>query len=102
MATLKRPEPGLIFASVLYRPDELSKQDLQELWSERYSLDGEFFPKFNPSIEYYSKEMGKGLERVILWDNKAFPREELVEGKVWADRVEQGHLKAGPAWSILT
>ena len=95
MGKLITPTEGLVFASVLYQPGELSHEDLLKIWKQRYKLDGEFAPEFNPSKEYYSKEMGVGLERVLFWDKRPFPREELVLGKLWADSIEQEKLING-------
>lgn len=94
MGKLRAPSDGLIFASVLVRP-EISKEKLKELWTARYSYDGEFRPQFNPSKDYYSKEMGPDLTRIIVWDNTSFQREELVAGKLWADGIEQENLING-------
>lgn len=95
MAIVRKAEPGIVFASCLFNPQKFSFERLKSLWTERYSLDGIFWPEFNPSLDYYSKEMGPGLQRAILWDQKPREREELVKGKLWSWDTEQLYASEG-------
>ena len=89
MAKLRQADSGIIFASCIYNEAAFSLERLKELWNSRYCLAGFEEPSFNPSLSYYSKEMGENIKRVLLWADGAYPREELVEGKLWADSFEQ-------------
>ncbi|MEX0797878.1 MAG: DUF4416 family protein [Bacteriovoracaceae bacterium] len=89
MARLRKADQGLIFTSCLFNQDELALETVQNLWGRRYKLSGKEFPKFNPSLDYYSKEMGENLKRVFFWSNEFFEREELIEGKLWSHELEQ-------------
>lgn len=89
MARLRQADSGIIFASCIYNVDAFSLDRLKELWNSRYCLGGFEEPSFNPSLSYYSKEMGENIKRVLLWADGAYPRGELVEGKLWADSFEQ-------------
>ncbi|MCO4755130.1 MAG: DUF4416 family protein [Bacteriovoracaceae bacterium] len=95
MAQLKVADKGLIFASCIFNPEQFSLERLLSVWAQRYSLSGTFNPEFNPSLQYYSKEMGSDLQRVILWSDELYIREELIEGKLWADGVESQSLLEG-------
>lgn len=98
MSKLRIPEPGFLVASFLYRHDLLSADQLMDLWAKRYPKSGHHFthPHF-PMKSYYSKEMGPEdkLSRFFFVCDKLFPREELVEAKIWATHLEQ-ELCYGP------
>ena len=89
MAKLQEAEKGLFFFSVIYNQDSFNFGEVEEVLSRRYDLSGHLHPQLNPSLDYYSKEMGKSLERVLFWSNQKFSRSELIEGKLWADQIEQ-------------
>lgn len=71
--------PGLLLFSILYRP-ELEEQltRFEQLFGELIS----FNPTFNPLIDYYTREMGGPLSRILLVTNKTYPREFLLSTKL--------------------
>lgn len=95
MARFRKADQGLIFASCIFNHKEFSLDRLETLWRGRYQLSGVNHPKFNPSLQYYSKEMGPHLQRVIIWSDLPYEREEMVAGKLWADCIERESSIAG-------
>lgn len=89
MAKLRKPDQGLIFASCIFNSNHYTIEELVATWTSRYGSPKVDYPSFNPSLEYYSKEMGEGLKRVILICDEPKEREELILGKLWADSVER-------------
>lgn len=89
MGKLRKAEPGLIFASVILNADSFDFESFNKVWTDRYELENTFEPEFNPSLEYYSKEMGDNLKRYIICTSKPREREEMIDGKLWADSIEQ-------------
>ena len=88
MSKLLKPTLVKFFFSVLFDEDsfEISRIiDLLELQKENIAI---FYPEFNPLQDYYSKEMGPNLKRVIIVDPKLSDREELVPKKLWATETE--------------
>ncbi|MBC77834.1 MAG: hypothetical protein CME64_17645 [Halobacteriovoraceae bacterium] len=92
MAKLKAADKGLIFSSCIFNHEKIDATAVESIWKERYRLSGSLIPQTTPSFAYYSKEMGSGLSRLILWSHEHYCREELVAGKLWADGVEGQHL----------
>jgi len=85
MLKVGNPSPGLIFFSILYQPE------LENILNRFHDLFGElicFYPKVNPLIEYYSKEMGNQLNRVFFVTTKSFNREFLLTTKLLAQKWE--------------
>ncbi len=75
-------QPALLFASFLYRSDLHSESELKSLWEKSYGPSEFIFPKINPLITYYAKEMGEGLGRFLAITSKTFPRSELLNSKI--------------------
>tara|TARA_B100001971_G_C18268008_1_gene596072 strand:- start:4163 stop:4669 length:507 start_codon:yes stop_codon:yes gene_type:complete len=88
MLELNAATPGIIFASIIFNSKH-SLEDIQSIWSEKLDLAEMYWPEFNPSIEYYSKEMGNDLKRVIFFSSNKVPREEMINLKLWATEKER-------------
>jgi hypothetical protein len=97
MSSLSSPTPSFYFASIIYNKTKISLVQIKEIWETKWGVSEEFFPEFNPSLEYYAKEMGPitELERLFLVYTKPCMRELLVESKVWATQVEVDFMLAG-------
>jgi hypothetical protein len=91
MSDLVAPSSCFLFNSVIVHQDHFSKVDLQKIFSEKFGGVDFFYPSFNPSLDYYSKEMGPKdkLLRIILFNHQSFERDDLVKKKVWADTLEK-------------
>lgn len=89
MSDLLQAPKGLIFASVLWNESDFDISEFEVSWIERFGLTEKFTPQFNPSFDYYEKEMGEGLKRIIYFSDTQFEREKIVEAKKWAVEFEK-------------
>lgn len=87
MLKLTPATEGCLFASVIFS-QEYSLDEIMKLWSERFDLFETIEPEFNPSLKYYSKEMGDDLKRVILFSSNKVHREQMITEKLWATEIE--------------
>lgn len=92
MSELIKAPKGLIFSSVLWNESLFDINEFIIFWSERYGLVEKYSPSFNPSFDYYQKEMGQDLKRMIFFSDRPFEREEIIEAKKWADSFERKYL----------
>lgn len=76
---------GFLFLSLLYQNEE----DLKKIPNIKDVTPIVFYPEFTPSIDYYTKEMGEGLKRVIWAYPKLISQDELVGIKKEAYRIER-------------
>lgn len=89
MSSLIEAPKGLIFASVLWSKSQFDISEFENVWNEKFGITEKFYPNFNPSFDYYQKEMGPDLERVIYFSDVKFSRQNLVMAKKWADEFEK-------------
>lgn len=90
MLNLYPPKPSLYFLSIIYRYDIIELKNLRTELEKNFCLANQSFsPRFNPSIDYYSKEMGTELQRVIILESHLRSRSELVPLKHIAQNFEQ-------------
>jgi hypothetical protein len=76
---------GLLFFSVLYRPEvELHLKRFDDLFGEFIS----YRPSVNPLRQYYAREMGEPLERIFFVSTKTYAREFLLSTKLLAQNWE--------------
>ena len=92
MSILGTPTDVKYFFSILYNENDFTLDQVKELAQDKIGEVTLFHPKFNPLQEYYSKEMGMNLKRVILQSSISTKREELIALKLWATKFEQAHL----------
>lgn len=92
MSSLKIPSNALFFVSVVY-DQAYPINDFIKAWEERYGVGELFYPDFNPSFGYYSKEMGDSLKRLIYFSSTLHPRDQIVEAKLWSTQWEMVHSK---------
>lgn len=86
MLQIEAASPGLLFFSILFRPElEPNLIRFQDLFGELIT----FQPTLNPLIEYYSHEMGEPLKRSFFVTSKSFSREFLLSTKLLAQKWEQ-------------
>lgn len=88
MGRLIEATHGVLFASVIFNRSRLDAKDLVEFWNSRYEVCELFYPKFNPSLDYYSKEMGSDLSRLLIVAKNKCDREALLAEKKWAYEME--------------
>lgn len=91
MSQLQEPVPGFLFSSIIFHEDHFNESDLIELWIKRYGEGSILKTDFNPSLQYYAKEMGDidKLNRFIYCSLKPHPRSEFVQAKIWATDFEK-------------
>lgn len=94
MSKLAEATKGILFCSVIWNQDFFSFDDFSKIWEDHYGEYSTFSPEYNPSFQYYSKEMGDNLVRKILFTKTSFEREELVRAKLWATALEQKLVQA--------
>lgn len=88
MSQLTPAPKGLLFCSLIYA-DEIQKDKFLEEWIRRFGAGECFYPTFNPSFDYYSKEMGLNLKRLIYFSFNLHHREQLIVAKIWGTKMEQ-------------
>lgn len=95
MIDLVIPAPVFVFGSFLYRSDIHNKDNLIELWKEKWGESVFWENQFFPMKKYYSKEMGKEelLSRFFMVSTNLYPRDILKDSKLWAVKVEIDYLK---------
>ena len=89
MLELKEATSGIIFASIIYNSQQITKEEILDLWNDRFDQAEIFDPDFNPSLKYYSKEMGEDLKRFIIFSSQKVPREKMISEKIWATDIER-------------
>ena len=66
---------------MIYKESDWDLTKVMELLAPKHSIDPEIYdPEFNPSLDYYSKEMGDDLKRVFLCYREAKERERERHG----------------------
>lgn len=94
MSVLTQPTPVKYFYSCLYNTDYFTSDDeLLNALAGFVSELNKFEPSFNPLMNYYAKEMGDKLKRVIFFDHSFRERDEIVGLKKKATAVEQKFSK---------
>ncbi len=76
--------PGLSFGSVIYRTDLYSLEDIKKSWETNFGPSFFLESIFNPSLEYYQKEMGQPLSRFLILSSQTIPRDSILNSKKWA------------------
>lgn len=94
MSDLLAPNDCLYFFSVIYKQNDWEIEQVISLINERINCPHRYYPEFNPSLDYYSKEMGASdsLVRVLLFNFTAASKEDFIEHKIWADQVEKKYM----------
>lgn len=93
MSSLAPASTGLVFCSLLYRPDLVTESYVIDKFKKKFELGFRFYHSFCPMMEYYSKEMGEPLSRLWLVSRDTCERENLVDYKHWAHEWEQSTLQ---------
>lgn len=91
MSELNTPKEIFFFASILYRSDIYSHQEIIAIAKKILPFDIEFTHPHFPMKEYYSKEMGDEtlLQRLFLVCSTPQDRRLLVDLKIQASELEQ-------------
>lgn len=91
MSDLISAPHGLFFGSILYNEEMLHIEKIKQRWIDRFGPSVEFHHSFFPMKTYYSRQMGSELKlrRLLMASLRTEPRENLVEHKIWADRLEK-------------
>lgn len=75
------------FISLIYKDDCLDL--FYEFWHKHFQTQEVFHPQFNPLLNYYQKEMGEGIKRLLVFDKNKKKREDLVKYKLLATSFEK-------------
>ena len=94
MSKLQIPPKALFFASIVYRTDHPIDEYIH-VWQNNYGPCEIFWPSFNPSFTYYSKEMGEELQRLILFCHTPQDRDLITQAKIATTNFENQNLKNG-------
>ena len=86
MSDLKAPGQCTLFFSLIISP-EIDSQELKKEFSD-WGIWSQASFEYNPSLNYYSKEMGESLERYFLI-GETYNRDVLVRAKQWAQDLEE-------------
>jgi hypothetical protein len=94
MLNLTEATPGLSFGSVIFRSDLYSVESIKETWQKKFGASFFLESQFNPSLEYYQKEMGTPLARFLILSSSTISRDSLLESKKWALSEEEKSVGA--------
>lgn len=89
MLNLNEATPGLSFGSVIFRSDIYSLESIKEDWQKKFGPSFFLESEFNPSLEYYQKEMGLPLKRFLILSEKLISRDSILDSKKWALAEEE-------------
>ena len=98
MLPLEIADPAYYFSSILYRSDQLTEDQIKNLFIEEGVTSFKLFQHdFFPMKRYYSKEMGdeKLLKRFFLVDLNKQSRDVFKNKKIWAYEREKEFLQEG-------
>ena len=84
MLNLTVPTPGLSFGSIIFRSDLYSQIEIEKIWEEKFGPSFFLLSAFNPSLDYYHKEMQGELTRLLVLSSQTISRESILESKKWA------------------
>ena len=90
----------LFFLSVLYRNDLFSDSKLGELCSNLIDIGPSYVAPVESMQEYYSKEMGNNLKRVLVFEKCPLERLKLVGLKKLSFKVEESFRAGGRTANI--
>ncbi len=92
----QRVTPAFLFFSLIYRKDLFTLNDVQKILSD-YGQPHIYFSSFNPSLNYYAKEMGalNELERCFFFYEKSFAKEQIKQVKIDAMQIENSYSQNG-------
>lgn len=97
MSALNIPkEDSFIFYSVIYNEESHNFGDALDICCDLMGREVDYevlHPKSNPSVSYYSKEMGNDLSRFIVCFEKKFKRTSLVDFKKKVTALEKENSK---------
>ena len=91
MSKLLEPTKVKYFFSILFDMKSHGPSDIETIVLEKIREIHSFEPQFNPLTEYYSKEMGDNLKRVIYYSLVPESRNLFVPLKLWATEKEIHH-----------
>lgn len=89
MLNLNEATPGLSFGSVIFRSDIYSLESIKEDWQKKFGPSFFLESEFNPSLEYYQKEMGNPLKRFLILSSETLARDSILDSKKWALAEEE-------------
>ncbi len=89
MSSLNQPPPVKLFAGVIYGPSSPVDECLRSLREGIGEIDFSSGDMPFEYTRYYEKEMGPGLGRVIVTFSELIKREELVEIKIFTNKLEK-------------
>lgn len=91
MSDLLDPTPCLLFTSVLFNKSKIYPEKVKDIIQKYFGACDEFHPQYNPSLDYYSKEMGdkEDLIRIFFFNHTKYERDEFIMAKIWADKLEK-------------
>lgn len=95
MLNLSTPSPGLSFGSVIYRSDLYAPEYIQKIWQDQFGPSFFLVSEFNPSFDYYKKEMQGELSRFLILTTQTCERDTLLDSKKWALRQEEQSVQNG-------
>lgn len=92
---MKPSEPSYVYLlqSLIYNQNTWKLKDVIDLCENAWGEGLYFEPSFNPSLIYYSKEMGEGLKRLIFCSDRLYSRDILLKAKLWAQAKEDEFSK---------
>lgn len=92
MLNLKEATPALTFGSVIFRTDLFSLDEIKSWWESEFGASFFLESVFNPSLDYYQKEMSGPLARFLILSSNPVSRDSMLKSKSWAVSQEEKHL----------
>jgi hypothetical protein len=88
MSKLNSAPETFYFISALFDHTLWDEKKVMAMMAPYFEVDEIFRPNFNPSLPYYTKEMGPNLTRLIFTENKKRSREYFIELKKQVTEIE--------------
>jgi hypothetical protein len=84
--------PAIAFLSVVFHQSMDMNYLINLIQAHLFEVGRKFEPEYNPSLDYYAKQMLCPLKRIILVGAKPVNRDALIDLKLKADQLERSHL----------
>ncbi|MCX8110917.1 MAG: DUF4416 family protein [Syntrophorhabdaceae bacterium] len=88
MGVIKTPKPVMLFASIIYRDEEILQRSMDTLEEKIGKIYEKTQKMAFDHTDYYKEEMGDELNRILVLFEPLIAREYLVETKLTTNNIE--------------
>lgn len=88
MGVVKTPKPVMLFASIIYKDEDILYRAIETLEEKIGKIHEKTHNMAFDHTDYYSEEMGDGVSRIMVLFEPLMPREVIVETKLTTNNIE--------------